>query len=200
MKEIFKKILPEERKKYNKILEEFTDQNEERPLKSTTFVKLSKDVELTNDIIRNRVVLRKGRHSLDIISLLPDGFEFIFHPFSQKYNSTLKAVFYTNVLDELDLFGLLHEIGHAWVYVKNPDLYYDEINTAIIERNAWAWALKQMKKLRDEGYVSDKVTNEKLMDIVKACLYSYAKHYNEEKLDHTEDFLKRKMSDKDVFK
>ncbi len=199
MKEICKKILPEERKKYNEILKELIDENKERPLKSTTFVKLSKYVELTNDIIRNRVVLRKGRHSLDITSLLPEGAEFKFRPWDQKYNSTFRCVFYNNVLSEIDLFSLLHEIGHAWGHFEKPELYVSGEDQVTIERDAWAWALKQMKKLRDEGYVSDKVTNEKLMDIVKACLYSYAKHYNEEKLDHAEDFLKRKMSDKDIF-
>lgn len=193
-----REITSGEREKYNKILEEMECQNEQRASKSAIFAEFPDRVEVTNDIIRNRVVLRKGRHSLDILSLLPEGVKFKFSAYEQKYNSTSKTVFCTSVIDELDLFGLLHEIGHAWGHVEKPEIY-PKVKEATAERDAWAWALRAMKKLKDKGYISGKFTNKDFIDAAKASLYSYAKYYNKNNKSLSEEFLKKKMNEKDVF-
>jgi hypothetical protein len=43
------------------------------------------------------------------------------------------------------------------------------------ERCAWAWALKKFLQLQKQEFISGKITKQRLMEIAKAALYTYAK-------------------------
>jgi hypothetical protein len=107
-------IKPEERKVYRKILSEMEDQKKTREEYRDMFcIKFNNGIELKNDIKNGRVVLINDHDEFEINSLLPEGINFRFSKHMQRYRKELKAVVYPAVLNEIDLFGLLHEIGHA---------------------------------------------------------------------------------------
>ncbi len=77
--------------------------------------------------------------------------------------------------------GLLHEIGHCWDYPNYIKAFeknnQDADLRAEMERNAWAWALKKAKEFRKIGFFNENLKNQELIDMAKACLYSYADNF-----------------------
>jgi len=58
-------------------------------------------------------------------------------------------------------------------YINDDRFYADTI--AQQERNAWVWALKNMRLLIRQGFVGEDMTDKKMMDIAKSAMYNSAK-------------------------
>ena len=176
-------ITDEEIKEYNRIIDEYKILDKERKEYIDMFcAKFRNGTKLINDFKNNKIVLNSKGVQLDIDSLLPDGVKILFNQKEDlQYIYKDKTIISMAILDEIDFFILLHEIGHAWGHKNNPEISisYNMFSKSkyIIERDAWAWAFKKMKQLRKDNFIDNKFTDKELMLCIKAILYEYGKYY-----------------------
>ncbi len=153
--------------------------------------KLEGGIIAETDAKNNTITLiNKNGERIELNSLLPEGYVFEFENSEWRVDSVGKKVPTPVILNEAHLIICLHEMGHAVDYSINQypginhsgmtkedrDKFLKENNRlANQERNAWAWALKKIFEFQKQGFISDKITKKRLMEIAKISLYSHAK-------------------------
>lgn len=187
-----KKIKDWEVKKYDEGLESLKKESAiSIEPKEKHSVKLEGGIVVQTDAKNNTITLiNKDGKKTELNDLLPEGYVFEFKNSGWRVDSVGKKIPVPAILNELHLIICLHEIGHAVDYSINeyPDNNYSgtrrgdkdkflkENNVlATQERNAWAWALKKIFEFQKQGFISDKITKKRLMEIAKISLYSHAK-------------------------
>lgn len=179
-----KQISENERSEYRAILRKEFGKKEDRKVEypEVFCVNFKDGIQLINDTKNNKVTLINKDKKFEINSWLPEDVALILSQDGKaEYRHQTKDIVCPPVLDEIDLFVLLHEIGHVWDCIKNQDLYKNDSDKddsekmrIIKERNSWAWALKKIKQLKKDNFISRKITDREFIVNAKACLYTYA--------------------------
>jgi len=195
-------ITEEEKRVYDRIMDKYQILSKERKEYTNIFcAKFKNGTELINDFKNNKIILDNNGEQLDINSLLPEGVKILFNQKEDlQYVYQDKTIISMAILDEIDFFILLHEIGHAWDCIKNQELYKDNSNEMRIikERNSWAWALKKIKQLKKDKFISNKIADREFVVNAKASLYTYAMWLGYVNEKQYAKLLNRKLEEKDL--
>ncbi len=202
------KIKPKEREKYELIDQELQNLMFYRIEDQGTYlIKLDDKISAKTDIERKDIILiNENKKEFSLKTLLPKRYKFEFLKHSWTVDKKKKIVVVPVILSELYLLICLHEIGHAWDYdmhkehktieeswEEGKDLAYKVRQDVEKERNAWAWALKKFLILRRQNFISQNITKQKLMDIAKGSMYTYARHNHRLGVDEYKKFLNKEL-------
>ena len=160
-------VISEQFNNYSK-LEEITKQLNEVPAKNNFLIEI-KDIS-TKDNTEYLISITKDKKQLHISQFLPEGHKLIYGDTFQYFNYLNIILFDEKRLNNRGfLLDLFHEIGHAHVNQLSGEQWTNE-------RNAWAYALKQLRKIKKEtgidGFTRFKNSKE-IHDYISCCLLTY---------------------------
>ncbi|OGI68486.1 hypothetical protein A2738_01215 [Candidatus Nomurabacteria bacterium RIFCSPHIGHO2_01_FULL_42_15] len=174
------------------------------------FTEDEKGKEYVKDIILERT--EKGKKiKMSFAKYLPEGWKFNTDPFFGGGNVENKEVEFPLSGLSLDCACtiLLHELGHANCHEKrlkngtwpsNEDIYSDDTGKAEArsERDAWAFALQEILKLKSSGIIADDIWKdlELLKNEIYTSLSSYEKNPKNKQVAQEKPFTKHKKFDK----
>lgn len=184
------KIKPEERKYYEKIHKKMTaPRSQDYYSKEIVLAEFRNGTKIENNLKKGSIILamKKGKkiEKFNLKSLLPEFYKFNFDKDRWTHLPFCELICGPIIESEKDLIIWMHEIGHAWDWLKNKEDYINDDRfyadtIAQQERNAWVWALKNMRLLIRQGFVGEDMTDKKMMDIAKSAMYNSAKTWPKE--------------------
>lgn len=108
-----------------------------------------------------------------------------------RENPSNGNVNYTRIESVSEIATILHEVGHSWDLAQNNshanfNINIDSFNEtpeaiegmkveAVSERNAWAWAMKELRRMRDFGIIS---TDDQILEKVSTEAEYYLTTYD----------------------
>lgn len=131
-----------------------------------------------NGAVFSITFIDKNKKKIDLAELLPtDNCYFRDNSHSRSvlygefsYSDVTNCINYNgeNMLSKYALPTLLHEIGHAHELRKNRG---DKVRS---ERDAWAYAIRQIRTLKQKGFAID-ISDEEIRDFAYSALHTYDK-------------------------